>query len=1307
MPTTKKSKKELLRQRAEKLLSKRSPIVSKIEGKDVKKLVHELQVHQIELEMQNEELRKAQAEIEESRTKYSDLYDFSPIGYFTFSQAGEIVEGNLTGASLLGIDRGKLLHRSFSTFVDPEFQSYFRDHRFSVLKNGTKERCELKLIKNDGNPFYASLESIPVSHDRNHRIRSAVSDITELRKAQEKAETEHAFRIAIENSILSGIAAVDLEGRQSYVNIGFCRMVGRSEEELVGRKPPFAYWPPEELDHINKAFRLMMNSKVPLEGLELRFMRKNGERFDVLTLASQLKDLKGNVIGWIGTFGDITHLKQMEKELKQLNTQLEQRVRQRTAELETTNQQLEQEITERKRMEEELRKREEDLNHAQAVAQTGSWRLDVQRNQLLWSDETHRIFGIPKETSLTYEAFLATVHPEDRQFVDKSWQAALRGEPYDIEHRILVEGKIKWVHERAELEFDKEGSLVGGFGTVQDITERKWMEEELRRSRIELEIRVQERTAQLQQTNERLKEENQERIRFEQSLRLEGARLDALLHLSQISEASLKEITGFTLEHAIGLTRSKIGFVGFVNEDESVYTLHAVSKDVVKECDVTGDPVQWHVVDAGIWAEAIRERKTLFVNDYGQPHPRKKGLPAGHPYVERFMVVPISEGERIVAVAGVGNKASEYDKSDERQILLLLSGMWGYVQKNRSTEELKKAYNELEERNEELRAEITERKRAEEALRRMTHDLNERIKEINCLYSISYYIDKQYLRLEEKLKNIVDLIPSGWQYPEITCARIILEDKEYKTDNFKETPWKQSSDIIVHDKKTGRVEVAYLEKKPEDYEGPFLKEERGLINAIAIELGEMIGHKRAEEAVKAERQRFQDVLEILPAYLVLLTPDYHVPFANRFFREHFGESHGRRCFEYLFGRNEPCETCETYTVLKTMAPHRWEWTGPDGHNYDVFDFPFTDSDGSILILEMGIDITERKRAEEALRTASLYTRSLIEASLDPVVTISADGKITDVNKATELVTGVSREQLIGTDFSSYFTEPDKAREGYQRVFLQESVRDYPLTIHHVSGEVTDVLYHATVYKNEVGEIQGVFAAARDITERKRVEETLRESENRLRSLSSQLLTVQEAERKRISREIHDSIGQTLSAIKFGLESKLGQMGKGPAPPGVSLESIISLAQNGIEECRRIQMDLRPSILDDIGILATIGWFTREFQKVYSRISIEKKIQIDETEVPDSLKTVLFRVMQEAMNNIAKHSKADLAHLSLRKADGKIELIMEDNGMGFDLENCRKGLGLTSMRERIELSGGSFAIESTPGKGTIIKALWPT
>ena len=151
--------------------------------------------------------------------------------------------------------------------------------------------------------------------------------------------------------------------------------------------------------------------------------------------------------------------------------------------------------------------------------------------------------------------------------------------------------------------------------------------------------------------------------------------------------------------------------------------------------------------------------------------------------------------------------------------------------------------------------------------------------------------------------------------------------------------------------------------------------------------------------------------------------------------------------------------------------------------------------------EVNAHLEQRVQERTAeVRQASLYARSLIEASLDPLVTISPEGKITDVNRATELATGLTRDQLIGTDFSDYFTEADRAREGYQKVIAEGEVRDYPLTVCHASGRTIDVLYNATVYRNEAGEVQGVFAAARDVTERNKAERALHLSEDRYRSL---------------------------------------------------------------------------------------------------------------------------------------------------------------------------------------------------------------
>jgi two-component system phosphate regulon sensor histidine kinase PhoR len=372
----------------------------------------------------------------------------------------------------------------------------------------------------------------------------------------------------------------------------------------------------------------------------------------------------------------------------------------------------------------------------------------------------------------------------ERELLGRSqWEAfpATAGTPLETLYRRAMEERVaiglerrdgpshRWYDVLATPSAD--GGLIVQF---RDVTERKRAEEALREAKYELEIGVEKRTAELQRTNEQLREENLERTRTEQLLRLEEARLDALFHLSQISEAPLGEITGFALERAIALTDSKIGFLGFLNDDESVYTLHTVSKDVVKECNVAGDPWKWRVADAGIWADAIRERRTLFVNDYSQPHPRKKGFPRGHLSIERFMVVPIFDSQRIVALAGVGNKARDYDKSDERQIVLLLSGMWSYVQKSRSREELQKAYGELEEKVAERTAELArlaselevrnrEAERANrmksEFLRSMSHELRT---PLNAITGFSDLLAEEGAgSLNEKQKRFVEHIQSA------------------------------------------------------------------------------------------------------------------------------------------------------------------------------------------------------------------------------------------------------------------------------------------------------------------------------------------------------------------------------------------------------------------------------------------------------------------------------------------------------------------------------------------------------------------
>jgi PAS domain S-box-containing protein len=213
-----------------------------------------------------------------------------------------------------------------------------------------------------------------------------------------------------------------------------------------------------------------------------------------------------------------------------------------------------------------------------------------------------------------------------------------------------------------------------------------------------------------------------------------------------------------------------------------------------------------------------------------------------------------------------------------------------------------------------------------------------------------------------------------------------------------------------------------------------LKQAEEALQRLNAELERRVAERTAElhatvEVVKAERRRLFDLLETLPVYVALFSTDHHMQFANRFFRERFGESKGRRCFECMFQRTEPCEACETFKVLQTGRPHHWEWTGPDGRDYDVHDFPFIETDGSQLILEVGIDVSGRKRAQRALESSEARYRSFVTASTQLVWTTDAQGLVAQDMPSWRAFTGQSFEQVQGWGLADALHPDDRQRTG--------------------------------------------------------------------------------------------------------------------------------------------------------------------------------------------------------------------------------------------------------------------------------------
>ncbi len=388
--------------------------------------------------------------------------------------------------------------------------------------------------------------------------------------------------------------------------------------------------------------------------------------------------------------------------------------------------------------------------------------------------------------------------------------------------------------------------------------------------------------------------------------------------------------------------------------------------------------------------------------------------------------------------------------------------------------------------------------------------------------------------------------------------------------------------------------------------------------------------------------------------------------------------------------------------------------------------PIKDADSRIVgASTIARDITENKKMESQLRAASLYARNLIETSLDPLVTISPRGKITDVNKATESVTGISREELIGSDFSDYFTEPEKARKGYQEVFEEGFVRDYPLAIKHTSGKSTNVLYNATVYRNEEGEVQGVFAAARDITERKRAENELRkahdELEIRVRERTSELAFTNEAlkaeivqrkkaqenltmsinEKELLIKEVHHRVKNNLQIVSSMLELQSTYM--------KDKQAIMAFreSQNRLSTMALIHEKLYRS--GDLARIKFAGYIEELTSNIFSSYGVNSdkiRLRINVEDVFFDVNTAIpfGLIINELVSNSIKHAFPDgrsgEVNLELQhEADEKYLLTVSDNGIGFpkdmDFTNTRS-LGLKLVNSLTKQMGASIELDRKTG-----------
>jgi PAS domain S-box-containing protein len=914
--------------------------------------------------------------------------------------------------------------------------------------------------RKDGTTFPVEVSLQPAVHEDRAILISVVRDISRRKQAEVALRESEARYRALADCNMVGLMFGDAKtGQVLDANDAYLNLTGSTREDLeAGLLNWKTHTPPEYIPEQERRLQEALRTGKP-QIMEKEFVHPDGTRVPV-------------IVG--GNFSDTERRLGVAFAL---------------------------DISDRKRMEAALRRNEEDLNRAQAQASTGSWRIDLRENRATWSQETYRILGQDPEFKVTPETLFAAAHPADIDYVRSRWHAALRGDEYDFEHRILVGGRVKWVRQRAEFERDPNGRVVTAFGTTQCVTKLKEAERELR--------------------------ESEERYR-----------------------------------------------AVFIN-----------SHDAILLADPQADG---RIVSAN--PAACR----MFL--YTEPEFLTKGrceiLDPGHPAYPAFL--------------------------ESRRFERRYEGELGYVRKDGSRFTGEVSSSLFRDQNEGLLAvtvirDITERKQAETQLSDVSRQREEALARLDAIF---------------------DSAPVGIGF------------------------W--------------------------DTDLRFVRVNRALAELNELAVADHIGRTPEELFPGVEIVR-----DIMAAWRRMLVT-------------------GEPLLNYIIEAEVP-----------PGGGRRRTWT----ENF----FPVAVAGKTVGIGATVLEITDRREAEQKLqrsydemeqlvrqRTSQLrqMSRVFMDAA-DPIIIEDTGGLILDMNREAERSYGWSRAELIGQPITKLFLPERHERAMLVRrsCLLGEECRNVEgLRVDH-QGRVLSILMTAFPLLDENDRVVALATIAKDITVRKQIEARLIESRHRLKELSRKSIEALEADRRAVSRELHDSIGGSLSAIKFTMEEIAERVAFSCPTVMPTLQNAIGYLSDTIKESRRISVNLRPLSLDDLGLMQTINGHLQQFNLQYG-IRVVQDLDDVEAHIAEALKIVIFRILQEALANVARHSQASEVHVRLKHDRGSIRLEIEDNGGGFDPQRqmvrdiSLGGYGLKSMQERVEISGGVFTIRSKPGKGTRVRAKFP-
>jgi PAS domain S-box-containing protein len=1038
-----------------------------------------------------------------------------------------------------------------------------------MLKAGSAEELEAEFVRRDGSGVngWVMLRGEPVRDASGEvtAIQGVAWDISERKQAEQRLKEQAELLDDLYNRAPCGYHLLDSNGAFIRINDTALSMLGYTREELIGKN--FAdFLTPAGVADFQSGYPRVKESGSARD-LEFEMVRKDGSGITVLLQATVVRGARGEFVATRSSIVDITARKRAERALRE----------------------------------------------AQAIANLASWTWDPEADTTTWSEEAHRIFG--RDPNLPARS-LATHHDiVDHKTLTKLHSLARRalqtGQPYELDLEVLhSDGTSRWVVLRGQAERDGEGRIVGLFGTVQDITTRKFTEEALWKRAAEL--REAQRVGRV--GSWQFLPKTQVLIWSEETYRIFGLLPGRPLpHLEELWQTFLGE----------SRTRMEAAFADLL-ENGTTYELD------------------------------LRFRR-----------------PDGQ---ERWLTWR-------------GEAARDFTGR--------ISMLRGTLQ------------------------DITERKKTEEELRHLNENLErlvaERTGDIQAILDaapIPIWIahDQECRRIAGNvyadrigsMKRVQDgreLRPEEYSLASAAATGQSLTDNEV--------------DLALAD---GRTMNLLMSCAP-------LFDAEGRVRGAVAAGSDVTALRRVERALRDNEQRLALALRASQEGVWDWNLETNAVWYSSRWTEMLGyegheiEPHLSAWQRLLHPADRERSRAKMEAVRNGEPEYAMEFRmrHKNGHYVPILSrgIAVRRQEGGPIVRMVGthFELTERK-VHEALRRVSAYHRSLIEANLDPMVTIAPDGTIADVNRAAENATGLSRDELIGTDFSHYFTHSDKAREAYEIAFRDGLVKDYELEIQHRDGRAMPVLYNASVYRDEAGRAAGVFAAARDIGQRKRAEEALVQQTEELGRSNSELRQfayVASHDLQEPLRMVSNFTGLLGARYKGKLDEDADEYIKyateGARRAQVLITDLLAYSRVGTRGVEFFQVDCEIVLRDALNNLLTV------------REESGGQVTHDPLPTVEGDWTQLGQVFQNLIGNALKFrgKEPPRVHVSAEQTGETWRFSVRDNGIGIDPRYTDKifqvfqrlhskeeypgtGIGLAVVKKVVERHGGRIWVESEPGMG---------